>query len=210
MRTDTPSHFRRTHRLGRARYGKSEPRLPQHLETVPGETPVVEGRSAVEPSGGTHLLFAFEAAGVRCALPLEQVVRALFLVQPEPLPGAPFYVLGMLHLRHEDLPLIDLSMRLGRLCDTPYGLDTPMVICRHGERAGALVVERVTGLVEARGRRRGEPWRGAENPLFRAAYDHQGHSLLELDLERALSLEPGDGARPVEAWLMGEARGGRG
>ncbi|GAB6042713.1 chemotaxis protein CheW [Endothiovibrio diazotrophicus] len=151
---------------------------------------------------------AFAAAGVACCLPLAEVERVLFLPATDPLPGAPRWVSGLLQLPGESLPVIDLALRLGAAPGARHDLDTPLLLCRRGALAGALLVERVEGLreqvvavAEGGGAR--------NNPLFRGSYRDPRGTLLMLELEQALSLAVEDRTRPVEAFLLADGARGR-
>jgi purine-binding chemotaxis protein CheW len=110
------------------------------------ERRMVVGTEAVAPA---YLLII--SIGERtAAFPVERVVELFRMVAIEPLPDAPEWILGVVNLRGTLVPVADLRMRLG-LGARPYGLDTPMIICRQNERLVAVVAdaaEEVVALTE--------------------------------------------------------------
>lgn len=79
-------------------------------------------------------------AGRRVALPLESVQQVLPAVAPEPLPGAPEVIRGVVNLHGELLPLLDLRARLG-LPDGSLDPDHHLVACAVAGRTVALHVD---------------------------------------------------------------------
>ncbi len=116
-------------------------------------SPVHQGINArlSDLPNGVGSVMAFEAGGVICCLPLEEVERVLLLPATDPLPGSPPWVVGLLNLRSDSVPVVDLAMRMGILNDEPYSLDMTLMLCRHGSTVGGLLVERVLGVYEAAG-----------------------------------------------------------
>lgn len=70
---------------------------------------------------------------------VREVVRMLL---PSPLPGAPAGVLGVVNLRGETVPVIDLEARLPAGAGRP-GIDHHIVVSAAGEGHVAIVVSRV-------------------------------------------------------------------
>lgn len=95
----------------------------------------------------TTKLVEFECCGLRLALPLECVRRAIPGAQTVSVPGAGPAVLGMLNLGGDVVPVIDLCYRLGlpRTSLSPVQhilvLDLPGLAC-------GVVVDRIAGVRE--------------------------------------------------------------
>ena len=90
------------------------------------------------------LLFLLE--GHRYALPMEDVRELVRAVRLTPLPRAPAVVEGLLNLRGELLPVLDMRRRF-RLPARPLSSSDHLVVARAGHRSVALRVDRAEGLL---------------------------------------------------------------
>jgi purine-binding chemotaxis protein CheW len=84
--------------------------------------------------------------GQRYALPLEDVRELVRAARLTPLPRAPAVVEGLLNLRGELLPVLDLRRRF-RLPPRPLSSSDHLVIAQAGARRVALRVDRAEGLL---------------------------------------------------------------
>ncbi|HZP97454.1 MAG TPA: chemotaxis protein CheW [Candidatus Limnocylindria bacterium] len=91
-------------------------------------------------------LLVFELAGERCALPAADVREVLRAVLPARLPNAPEIVAGVLDVRGELVPLVDVRRRFG-LPPRALAADDHIVIARVAHRAVAFAVERAEDVV---------------------------------------------------------------
>ncbi|WP_375768545.1 chemotaxis protein CheW [Archangium gephyra] len=98
----------------------------------------------VTPPPREVLLFLLE--GHRYALPLEDVRELVRAVRLTPLPRAPAVVEGLLNLRGELLPVLDMRRRF-RLPARPLSSSDHFVVARAGRRAVGLRVDRAEGLL---------------------------------------------------------------
>ena len=94
----------------------------------------------------TVTLLGFGLAGRSYGLPLEQVVEVLRMVSLTPVPDAPDWLSGILNLRGEPVPVIDLRQRLNWPAQEP-GLTTPMIIGEADGRRVGLLVDTLDGIV---------------------------------------------------------------
>jgi purine-binding chemotaxis protein CheW len=78
----------------------------------------------------------------RCAVPLETVIKVLPALLCTPLPGAPECVCGLVNLRGQVLPVIDLSIRFG-LRPAQRSLWQPLIWLETSRRELLLTVESV-------------------------------------------------------------------
>ena len=92
-------------------------------------------------------LFVFFVEGQRCALSLPVVQRVLLMIAVSPLPEAPEVVLGVINLRGDVLPVVDVRRRLG-FPPRPYGPAARLVVARTSRRALALAVDEAHGVAE--------------------------------------------------------------
>ena len=90
------------------------------------------------------LLFLLE--GHRYALPMDDVRELIRAVRLTPLPRAPAVVEGLLNLRGELLPVLDMRRRF-RLPARPLSSTDHLVVARAGPRSVALRVDRAEGLL---------------------------------------------------------------
>ena len=90
------------------------------------------------------LLFTLEAQ--RYALPLEDVRELVRAVRLTPLPRAPAVVEGLLNLRGELLPVLDVRRRF-RLPTRRLSPSDHLIVAQAGARRFALRVDRAEGLL---------------------------------------------------------------
>jgi purine-binding chemotaxis protein CheW len=76
------------------------------------------------------------------ALPINHVTEILWMVELTPVPEAPPWLLGMVTVRGDVVPVIDLRTRLG-LPAEPVGLSTPLVMLTTPGRHLAVVPDDV-------------------------------------------------------------------
>lgn len=99
-------------------------------------------------TGSTGQYLQFRIAGLLLCAPLSSIERVLPLVQWQPLPGGAAFLRGLLNLHGEAVPVIDLAERLGHRPSQNYRLDTPILLCRAGDRVAGLVVREIMGIVD--------------------------------------------------------------
>lgn len=105
-----------------------------------------EGGAGPEAGAGGRLqLLLFRLGEERCALPLAAVSEILPAASLTSLPGAPAIVEGVLDLRGEPLPVLDVRVRLG-ISPRPLAPDQHLVVVRR-DRPVALRVDRADELV---------------------------------------------------------------
>ncbi len=136
------------------------------------------------------MLLLFRCADVDFALDVDSIERASWLVAAQPLPDASDYVVGVTALQGESVLLVDLARRLGLEGAAHYGLHTPLLWCRAGDRRAALVVDEIEGVAAATasGADMSELLRQGRAPL-RGAVRHDGRTWLLLDPARLLAFD---------------------
>jgi len=82
------------------------------------------------------------------ALPLEHMVEIVRMVAVSPVPDAPTWLLGVINLRGEVVPVLDLRLRLG-LPAAEIELNTPILIGRANGRVLGLVADEVIEVLTA-------------------------------------------------------------
>lgn len=81
------------------------------------------------------------------------IMRVEEILPPQrviPVPRAPSFVEGMLHLRGAMLPVVDLRQRLMSTAEAPPSPKTRLLVCLLGRRRLALRVDRVTEVMRVR------------------------------------------------------------
>jgi len=84
----------------------------------------------------------FHLAGQRYGAPIEVVREVTYLTPVTPLPGAPAHVEGVVDLRGEVIPVINLHRRLG-IPDGDAQGDRRLMVLSLGQRSAAVVVDEV-------------------------------------------------------------------
>ena len=93
------------------------------------------------------MLLVFTLDDWRCALELSTVERVYRAVAVTPLPDAPDIVLGIVNVRGDVLPVVDIRRRF-RLPEKNLTPDDRLIIVHSTGRLVTLVVDDVTGVVE--------------------------------------------------------------
>jgi purine-binding chemotaxis protein CheW len=139
-------------------------------------------------------LFGVEVAAVQEVVRYQPMTRV---------PLAPPALSGLINLRGQIIPAVDLRRRLG-FPDRPAG-ELPMdVIVRTGDGMVSLLVDRIGDVVEVSEDAFEEPpdtLAGIARELIRGAYKLPGALLLSLDVHGAVELRPvgGGSGTPVAA-----------
>lgn len=81
----------------------------------------------------------------RVALPLDEIREVVPLARTRPIPGAPYFILGLLNVRGRELPVLDAIARSRKAPRRP-ALDEQIVTCEAGLLAFGLLVTRVIGV----------------------------------------------------------------
>jgi purine-binding chemotaxis protein CheW len=128
-------------------------------------------------------LVVFRVEASEYALPVANVGEVLRMVAIAPVPESPTWVLGVINLRGEVIPVIDLRTRLGVPAQAA-GLNTPIIVAEHEGQSVGLVADSVTELISV-------PLEAIEQPdaqVVGVAVARSGARLIPvLDLERVCS-----------------------
>lgn len=139
-----------------------------------------------------HVLFA--VGGGEYAIPAAHVLQMETYEGATPLPNAPVHVAGIVQIRGQVIPVVDMRARFG----LPHGertLDTRVVVVQHEKRVVALLVDK------AREVARLDPANVREPPamvttqsggMVRAIAQLSGRMVMLVDLERLLTEERSD------------------
>lgn len=141
-----------------------------------------------EAHGGLIEALLIEVDGVRFALPTHSVEEVIAAAQPMPLPEAPPFVLGILNVRGEVLPVLDLRRHLGRPSREVRASDH-LILARTGARRVLLRVDRAIDLYGIDPTRL-RPLEGKHRPVASVLALDDG-ALLVQDAELFLDAEEG-------------------
>ncbi len=146
----------------------------------------------------SHRLLYMAVAGHRFCLRLGDVERLLPLMRIQPVPQGPDYLLGLMNLRGEAVPVLDLARRLGLDTAARYTLDTPVVLATVGELRAGLLVDEVQGVrAVPRAALRGDAlFRDGLPPVLSAVTGSEGTALL-LDTLRILDIDLSGLSQPL-------------
>lgn len=124
----------------------------------------------------------------RIAFALADVVEVLPAAEVTPLPEAPPVVRGLLNLRGEPLPVLDLRARVG-LPERPAGVDDHVLVCLASGRRLGVWVDRAEGLRSLDAEELTDDVDGVTMRYVAGAAMVEGGVLLVSDVDAFLSLE---------------------
>ncbi len=137
-------------------------------------------------------LMTFSVGDASYGLPIEQVLEVLNDRPLTPVPLAPRSVAGLMNLRGQVVPAIDLARRLEVAAAATGGRKQMNVVIRHGESVVSLLVDEIGDVVdveEADFQQPPETLRGSARDLIHGAYRLEDGLLLLLDAKEILDLE---------------------
>ena len=139
--------------------------------------------------------------GIEIALPAEQVIEAMPLNAPiQPLPTGVFFLEGIMHLRDDVIPVINLKKRLA-LAETDYGTDAKVAVIQFNAKRYGLLFDDIRDVlrVSPQSIEHLDPFLlSAETVIVDLIKLEQGRRTLELlDLRRLFP----DGAAEIESGL---------
>lgn len=94
-----------------------------------------------------HILY-FMLQGVHLCLDLKVVKKVIPLTLIEKVPYGSTYLVGIMNLAGNSVPIIDLALRLGLNRKNPYSLDTPIILCQQDLYQTGIVVDKIVGIEE--------------------------------------------------------------
>jgi purine-binding chemotaxis protein CheW len=134
----------------------------------------------------TEDLLVFTLAQQQFALPVGQVSTVVPRASLTPLPGAPADLIGLLRLRGELCPVIDIRDRLGLPAAVPH-IGERIVVMRTATFGVGLLVESIVGLVDGPAVEAiDRPAGAAGDRLIRNVLEVAGQVVATLDVEVAV------------------------
>ena len=80
-------------------------------------------------------------------VPIEQVMQIVGIQEITQIPEMPSFVKGIINLRGDIIPVMDMRLRLSR-CEKPYDERTCIIITSLGEKHMGLIVDSVDSVVD--------------------------------------------------------------
>lgn len=149
-----------------------------------------ETEGAMAPDTSTTIV-VFHMAGEEFGTDIGKVVEVLEYRPPVRLPKLPAFLEGVIYLREDMLPVIDLRKRM-ELPAGPPGPDTRYLVALIDEERVALLVDAVAEVAHLRGAELAEPpamFRGLSAEYLRGLGKVRGRVVIVLELERILTSE---------------------
>lgn len=140
-------------------------------------------------SGVTGRVVVFYLDDARYALPLESVNEIQQIVAFSEVPGGGLGVLGLVNLRGEVIPAVELRVVLG-MSARERTLETPMVIAHTSDNVVALVVDGVEDVIDL-------PFGSVQEPPAMHALASKMHGVARLDDGLVYILDLGKLLAPV-------------
>lgn len=152
--------------------------LGQWAEPEPSSMPKVKAERATDVEA-KYRYISFWMGNEAYALPIAQVIESDKLAEVTPLPRVNEAIRGLIHLRGEILPMVDLRLILG---SKRTEVEERMLIVRTKNSLGAcgLAVDRVSGMIAIRPHELEQ----CESKYVSSYCERQGSQIGLLDLDR--------------------------
>lgn len=138
------------------------------------------------------------SSGYRFCIRLSDIERLLPLAQLQAVPDAPDYLVGLMNLGGDPLPVVGLAARLGLERDWRCRMDSPILLLNAGGHRMGLLVDDVRGVRQVpRNAVRGEGlFRDGLPPVLGAVMQDDGIALI-LDTLRVADIDLSGLAEPL-------------
>lgn len=90
-----------------------------------------------------NFILHFMVADVQCCLPIDYIQRIVTLTDIFKAPKAPAYMVGMLNLHGQAIPVIDPCMYLQLGTPESYTTETSIIVCSYNRQLFGLTVKQV-------------------------------------------------------------------
>ena len=102
--------------------------------------------SSTTSAGMTTKLVLFQLQGRDHALPVDQIVEIVRMVEVTPVPESPDWLAGVINVRGRVIPVMDLRLRLG-FEPQEAGLRTPIIVAETGGHMLGLIADFVSEML---------------------------------------------------------------
>ena len=155
-------------------------------ENHPDETS--ENRQA--PSVSTRQILPIHLQKNQYAIDLKFVECVLPLTALQPVANSADFLIGLMDYRGKSISVIDLGLWLGMKPTEPYNLDTPIIVCRSGQKQTAFVVSDVmqVEVVDPDAIKTQNTFEES-HAHFEATVNLKSHKVLLFDMKHVLSID---------------------
>lgn len=134
---------------------------------------------------------AFSLGSEDYALDISVIREILKLREITEIPRVPDFLLGIISLRGNIIPIFDLKRRMG-LGVTTVGADSRIIVCQDGDRFAGLLIDRITQVASIQDEKIEPPpaiFSGRDRALFDGVGRVQENTLLLLNLSNVLTID---------------------
>ena len=126
----------------------------------------------------------------RLCVNLAYVDKVLPLMQVDAMPGAENYIVGLMNLGGQSVPLIDLATRVGIERTESYSLDTPVLLCKVAKHSVGIIVDRIIGLSDIKENElQKNPELNTEDSLFSGTVPFKLDISLMVNMQKILNVK---------------------
>lgn len=144
----------------------------------------------------TELHVVFQVGQTEYVLPAQSVHQMAAYEGATPVPGALDYVAGLMQVRGQLLPVVDLRRRFGLPADANAGAECRVIIVKHGTRLVGLLADKareVLHLDESQFELPPDLVRQQAGGFVAAVARHGSRLLLRIDSEKVIGKDSFDG-----------------
>lgn len=145
-------------------------------------SPVSDPRADTQPAAGHYVVFKLD--NDHYALPLAQVARAVRMVAVTPVPDEPPWMLGLIDMAGQVVPVIDLRRRFAYPARPPALTDRLLIVQVADQRLALMVDDVLKVLEPAAAQLETAPSTLAQSQPLRATIREAEQLILVLDAER--------------------------
>ncbi len=143
--------------------------------------------NVTEPSD--QMLF-LSSQSYRFCMPIVEVERLVPLMEVQEVPQAPDYLVGIMNLYGEAVPVLDLALRMGITNDDNYSIQTPIILVSYKEKKCALIIDNIERVDQVYiNQIRAEKLFSGGQHLIKATVVTGAETALLLDTERIIDID---------------------
>jgi purine-binding chemotaxis protein CheW len=179
------------------RLATGEDRLDQLFSWLPQQDELLFESSDTRPADGKRVeaisrrWLAFSLGSEDYALDISVIREILKPREITEIPRVPEFLLGIISLRGNIIPIIDLKRRLG-LGVATIDHDSRIIVCQEGDRLAGLLIDRITQVTSIQEEGIEPPpaiFSGRERALLDGVGRVQGNALILLNLSNVLTID---------------------
>lgn len=90
----------------------------------------------------------FIVRDVSMCMYLSDLYKVLPLVELKKIPSSPQYVAGLMNLKGESIPVLDLALCIGLDRHEMYSIDMPILLCEVNKKKMGFIIDKIKGLFD--------------------------------------------------------------